>query len=158
MITKWRALVSLATVAALGACSGDGGATGAAPTAHDAHDTHAVVGGASLAPPEGKLWPTDEALRLGMSRIQGAVEQAAAGPQPLSRESAAKLAGVIEENVAYLIENCRLAPEPDAALHALIGRMMTAAHQLKDAPSSSEPALTQLAGVLRDYRGTFDPP
>jgi hypothetical protein len=90
-----------------------------------------------------------------MSRIEAAVEQAVAEGQPLSRESAKKLAGAVEENVAYLVKNCRLPPEPDAALHGLIGRMMTAANQLKGEASSSEAALNELVAVLRDYRGAF---
>lgn len=158
MTRKLKVLSALALAASFAACSGSGDATVAAPSAqgaHDAHDSHGTGGTTVVARPESERWPTDEPLRLGMSRIEAAVEQAGAEGQPLSRESAMKLAGTVEDNVAYLVKNCRLPPEPDAALHVLIGRMMTASSQLKGEASSSEAALTQLVSVLRDYRGAF---
>ena len=152
MIRTLTILFAFAATAGLVACSGDGGATGAA---QDVHDTHAAQGAAATAHPEGGLWPTDEPLRVGMSRIEVAVEQAAAEGQALSPEGGRQLAGVVEENVAYIVKNCKLPPQPDAALHVLIGRMITAASQLKG-EGSAEEAVRQLVGVLRDYRGTFD--
>jgi hypothetical protein len=158
MIQKSTVLFALAAAANLAACSGGAEPTVAAPSAqnaHDAHDAHGTVGSAAVARPDGERWPADEHLRLAMSRIESAVQQAVAEGQPLSRESATELAGTVEENVAFLVKNCRLPPEPDAALHVLIGRMMTAAGQLRGEASSSEAALTQLVDVMRDYRGAF---
>ncbi len=146
--------------ASLAGCSGEGGVSGAGstheePGAHDAHDAHAAHDAVMTAPPEGKTWPTDEPLRTGMSRIEAGVEQARATSEPVSREQALRLAQTVEENVTYIVRNCKLPPEPDAALHVLIGRMMAAAAQLKDDATSGQ-AVTQLDGVLQDYRATFD--
>src|SRR5690606_1871285 len=117
---------------------------------HDAHDAHDAV----IAPPEGTLWPTDESLRTAMSRIQAAAERAVAA-RPLTREAAHALAGTVEENVAYMVENCKLPPEPDAALHVLIHRMLSAANLMKQ-DASSNAAVEQLVGTLHDYYRTFD--
>ena len=121
--------------------------------AHDAHHAGAPHNTA-VAPPEGELWPTDEPLRTGMSRIQVAVEQAATA-QPISRERAQDLARIVEQNVTYIVQHCKLPPKPDAALHVLIARMMTAANHLKE-DVSSDAAVAELLSVLQDYRGSFN--
>jgi hypothetical protein len=141
----------------LAGCSGGDGAASSEPAheARDSHDAHAAADVPVTTPPEGMVWPTDEPLRAGMSRIEGAVEQTLAMTQPLTREQAELLARTVEENVAYIVRNCKLEPEPDAALHVLIGRMMAATNQLKDEATTRE-AVTQLAAVLHDYRATFD--
>ena len=57
-----------------------------------------------------------------MTRIREAVERI--DPQQLQTANANVLATAVEQDVAYMVSNCRLEPEPDAALHLLIGRMM----------------------------------
>ena len=150
-------LASALAAASLAGCSRGGDTASAAPVAHDAQDAHDAHDAhdsqdVAVARPEGGLWPTDEALRAGMSRIEGAVEQASV---PLSGEHAGELARTVEENVTFIVKNCKLPPEPDAALHVLIGRMMTAASQLKDETTSGA-GVAQLVRALHDYRATFD--
>jgi hypothetical protein len=148
-------LVMAAATAHLVACSGGDGAPDPEPAVQESHDAHASHDVTATAPPDGDRWPTDEALRTGMSRIDAAVERTRAMTQPVTGEQAKDLARAVEENVSYIIENCRLPPEPDAALHVLIGRMMAAVGQLKsDAPADA--AVTELVRVLQDYRGAFD--
>ncbi len=120
---------------------------------HEAHATDQDV----LAPPEGRLWPTDAPLRTAMKRIQNAVEQATPTYQrnALTSAEAKTLAATVEESIAYMVANCRLAPEPDAALHVLIGRMMSAASSLQQDPSSRS-GVPALISVLHDYQSTFD--
>jgi hypothetical protein len=120
------------------------------PGEHDAHDRHRA---AVTAPPEGKLWPTDAPLRAGMSRIESALEQA--GGQPVTQDKAQDLARVVRENVNYIVRNCKLPPEPDAALHVLIGRMMSAASQLESGAGTGA-AVAQLESALQEYRSHFD--
>lgn len=145
-------LLALAIVATgLAGCS-------PAPDAHDAHeshDPHESHDASPVAPPEGQLWPTDEPLRTGMSRIETAIEQAQGAAQPIAREQADLLARTVEDNVAFIVKNCKLPAAPDAALHVLIGRMMAAAGELKG-DQAGEAAVDQLAAVLQDYRNTFD--
>jgi hypothetical protein len=151
-------LLALAAATCVAGCSRESDATPAGAPLEDAHDAHGAERATAAARPDGQRWPTDEPLRAGMARIQLAVEQAAAEGKPLPRESATRLAGVVEENVAYIVKNCRLPPEPDAALHGLIGRLMTAAGQLKGDTVASEAGVGELVAILRDYRSTFDDP
>lgn len=125
-----------------------------ATATHDPHEAHGTVHDTTIAPPDGERWPTDEPLRTGMSRIQAAVEQSTTSAS-LSSERAAALAGTIEQNVTYIVENCKLPPKPDAALHVLIARILTGTDQLKQ-QASSDAAIEQIQSALHDYRDTFD--
>lgn len=149
-------IVALAGAALAGCSRGDDAANaGHAHEAEEPHDAHPAHNIDATAPPDGTLWPTDEPLRAGMSRIEDAVGRVHALNQPLSREQASELARTVEENVTYIVRNCRLPPAPDAALHVLIGRMVTAANQLKSGEGPAD-AVMQLDGVLQDYRAAFD--
>ncbi len=152
-------VAALICAAGLAGCSGGDRTSRVQPAAQATPATHANESHAHdtepVAPPEGTLWPTDEALRAGMSRIEAALDSTTAAARPLARERADALARSVEENVTYIVRNCKLPPEPDAALHVLIGRLMTAAQQLAS-DASSEDALEQIAAVVRDYHGTFD--
>jgi len=129
------------------------------PESHDAfndeHTAHAAA--PTLAP--GQLWTTDEPLRTAMQRIRVAVERVARAYQQkqLMPPDAQALAATVEENITYMITNCKLEPKPDAALHALIGRMLSAAASLKKDPAS-DAGVPQLRAVLHDYQSTFDHP
>jgi hypothetical protein len=123
-------------------------------TTHDAHAAHDALEHAVVAPPDGERWPTDEPLRTGMSRIQSAVEQSTV--TPLSRERSLALARTIEQNVTYVIENCKLPTKADAALHVLLARILAATNQLKNDDPSSDAAVAQIRSALQDYRDAFD--
>ena len=152
-------LLALATAAAgLAGCSPAPDAGSASPASHDArdaHDAHESLDATLVAPPDGQLWPTDEPLRTGMSRIETALVRAQGASRPIAREQADLLARTVEDNVAFIVKNCKLPDAPDAALHVLIGRMMAAASELKG-EQPGEAAVGQLAAVLQDYRNSFD--
>jgi hypothetical protein len=122
------------------------------------HDGHAEHGPAPVLA-EGQRWATDEPLRAAMTRIREAVERnsAAYDQQQLQAVDAETLASAVEQDITYMVANCRLEPEPDAALHALIGRMMNAAAALRKEPMS-DAGLPQLVAVLHEYHATFDHP
>jgi hypothetical protein len=127
-------------------------------TSHEVHDKHATHEAPPILPP-GQLWATDEPLRTAMQRIRNAVEQAASAQEKtqLTSAQAQALAAVVEDNIAYMIANCKLEAKPDAALHALIGRMLSAAALLKN-KSAFDAGVSQLHAVLADYRSSFDHP
>ena len=88
----------------------------------------------------GQRWETDQPLRTGMQRIRDAVEQsltAHASGRLTSAETKA-LSATVQENVNYLIENCKLSPEADATLHVLITEMLTNAARLAQNPTAHE--------------------
>lgn len=122
---------------------------------HHAHKMHDSA--PELA--EGQRWETDAPLREAMLRVRDGVSArtAAFHNGTLSAAEANALAAAVEADVQFMIAHCQLAPEPDAALHALIGRMLAAAGALRIDPESAD-GLPQLVAVLRDYGVTFDDP
>lgn len=122
--------------------------------AHE-HDNNATA----PVPPDGERWATDEPLRASMLKIRAGVEETMPAYQSgaLNANQAQSLGATVEESVTYMIQNCKLEPEPDAALHVLIGRMLTASEAMKKDPAS-QAGLPQLMGVLHDYAATFDHP
>lgn len=150
--------VAAIVYALLGAGCGRPGDPGSAPPAVTAHDTHSERAPPPVLP-AGQQWATDEPLRTAMTRIRSALEPVLPEYQQgrLKAESAQALADAVEADVSYMVENCKLEPEPDAALHVLIGRMMGAAGAMRADPGSPG-GVPQLAAVLRDYGATFDHP
>ena len=122
---------------------------------HSSHEAHSTA----VTPPAGERWPTDEPLRAAMTRLQAAVNEALRAHErgTLDATHAQALAQSVEKEVAFMIENCKLPPQADAALHVLIGRMLSAVARLKETPAD-ENALPELAHVLQQYSETFDHP
>jgi len=126
--------------------------------AHDEHAHHAVDSDA-LTPPEGERWETDEALRSSMERLRATVEETlpadASASGTLDAATAQTVAQTVEREIAFMIENCKLPPEPDAALHVLIARMMSASNGLKKTPPDAD-GLSELVQALDDYGTHFE--
>ena len=120
---------------------------------------HASPEMAALTLHAGERWETDAALRAGMQHIRDAVAARAQGFHAgrLDAAEAAGLANSVRDDVSFLLANCRLAPEADANLHLLIGRLLTGAAALERDPVSAE-GMPQLLGVLRDYPRYFAHP
>lgn len=103
-------------------------------------------------------WATDVPLRTGMGKIRTAVdalqhyERGHMGP-----EQAVELATQIQQQIAYLVANCKLEPQADAALHVIIAELGATAQALKDNPSdlSAIPAMRQ---ALQHYPRQFNDP
>lgn len=105
---------------------------------------------------DGKPWATDAPLREGMARIRDAVALADA-QAPLTAVPAAALAQAVEDQVAYLVANCKLEPAADATLHVLIARMLSAAAAVRRDPASAD-GLPRLREALDDYPRHFEHP
>ena len=122
-----------------------------------AHPTAGYVP-ASAAQPASQRHATDAPLREGMQGIRAAVdalghyEHGHMGP-----EQAALLAGRIQGHVNDIIANCRLEPEADAALHAIIVPLTTHAAALKADPSKLD-EIPPMRQALGEYAARFDDP
>jgi hypothetical protein len=92
-----------------------------------------------------------------MGRIRDSVELRlpAYHQGSLQPADADALTVAVKSDIDYMIANCELTPEPDAALHALIGRMMGAMEALHADPASTS-GMPQLVSVVNDYQSTFD--
>lgn len=131
----------------------------AAPPVHaqHAHEHHAPAAAVVQEHPA-QRYATDAPLRQGMEKIRvafdalGDYEHGHMGP-----EQATALAGQIQEQVAYLIANCKLDPQADAALHGIIAQLSSGAQALKSRPADLT-VIPPMREALVDYRNTFDDP
>lgn len=126
---------------------------------HSQHQPSAADSELKLNLDDGERWATDESLRSGMAGIHAAFEAShtefehdAFGPG-----EASALADTIEEQVNFMVANCRLPPAADAELHKLLAAALAAADTLRN---SNDPhaGLHKLHQVLDAYSAHFDHP
>ena len=105
----------------------------------------------------GQKWKTDAPLRQGMQSISDAVMNAvpAYHHDTLTKPDAEQLASHINDQVNYLITNCKLEPGADATLHVLIGDLLTAATRVSNEPLSAQ-GMPHLVKTLRLYPDYFE--
>lgn len=116
-------------------------------------------------PPSGLMlngearWSTDTALRIGMNGIREAVVSTlhGVGERPMTAQEASVLADTIQNQVSYMIANCKLTPQADGVLHVLLGQLLEGAAALKQNPADAT-ALHTIIGALKNYPVYFDHP
>ena len=130
----------------------------AADHAHE-HDAH---GAAMLKLDNGQKWKTDAPLRQGMANIKAAVQPHlhAIHENGLKTASYQTLAKQTNAQIAFMVENCKLAPDADAQLHLIIGELGAAAEAMagKDKAQSRQKGALQLVHALEAYGEFFDHP
>lgn len=126
------------------------------PDAHAHDDAHAAADANVDVPvPEGhEPWTPDAPLIEGMSRVRGAVSALEAAPAP---SAAADQRAGIDEAIGYIFANCRLDPEPDAALHGVLARLMAASQALQADPDDAA-AVASMRAAVSNYEALFDDP
>lgn len=129
-------------------------ATDADGHGHD-HAMHAKAHVEPPLPPDGERWQADAALTRGMQELRAVAQSLQELPQEADPAAVAALGERVEHSVHRMFAECRLAPEPDAALHALLAEVIGARQQL--AAGESEPGAAQatLARVLEQYDQRF---
>jgi hypothetical protein len=123
--------------------------------AHAQHATH-VADPATL--PASPRWATDAPLQRGMRDIRQAVaalEHVQHGH--LDATQAPAFADQIQAAVNDMIANCKLAPDADAELHALLVRFVAGANQVRTGPVTLE-VLKPMQEALAAYPTRFDDP
>ena len=131
----------------------------ATPLAHaqDGHEHHAPAVAASQQTPA-QQYATDAPLRKGMAQIRTAVDALGHYERGhMGAEQAVTSATTIQEQIAYLVANCKLEPEADAALHGIIAKLGAGAQALKTNPANLA-AIPPMREALADYRRTFNDP
>ena len=110
----------------------------------------------------GKKWATDPPLRKGMAAVRNAVAADMKAIHTGKQNDAGyeALAGKVEAQVSYIVENCKLKPEADAQLHVLIGEMMQGLDIMrgKDAQAPRRQGAERIVGTLDTYPKLFDHP
>jgi len=123
---------------------------------HHSHKGHETSG---LSLNQGSKWKTDAPLRQGMLKINDEFKKFSASfhNDTLTKKDASKLAKNINEQVEYLITNCKLKPEADATLHVLIGDLLQGADALSKKPLSMN-GMPKIHKALMLYTEYFDQP
>jgi hypothetical protein len=148
-------LTALAAALAGAALLGLPAATLAGEHRHGATETH------KLELDQGKKWSTDEPLRNGMAQIRSLVEAQHAGIHKGTLKPAdyAALGSKVEEQVGYIVQNCKLPPEADANLHVILEEMLEGVEAMKaEEKKSPRAGAEKLVAALNSYGRYFDHP
>ena len=108
---------------------------------------------------QGQKWKTDSTLRQGMKRINNNVIKAkpAFNAETLTAPDAKILAKYINQEIEYIITNCKLEPMADSTLHVLIGELLHGTKILGKEPLSAE-GLPRIINALNTYPEYFNHP
>lgn len=130
--------------------------TGAAEEHQHSHEQHAS---SSLQLNQGKKWQTDAPLRQGMQGINEKVmnTKSAFHAATLTASDAKTLTRHIQQQIEYIITNCKLEPMADSTLHVLISEMLQGAEVLEKEPLSTE-GLPRIIKALNTYPEYFNHP
>ena len=159
MFTQWKKIAATLSTAALLSI---GAGTALAQDHSHSHDAgHDTRGPAQLTLNNGKKWATDANLRQGMSRIRDAL--AAELPAIHAGKATAKqyqaLAQKANDQIAFMVKNCKLDEKADAMLHLLLADIIAGADAmvLQDS-SKARKGAEQIAHALENYATYFDHP
>lgn len=119
------------------------------PGNHEGHE------GQNAPAPQAARWPADAPLRRGMGRVRAVADSLVhASHGHLDPAKVPALGVELKSAVQTMFVECRLEPAPDAALHPLLARLLTAGQALSDGGSASA-ALSEVQAVLARYAELF---
>ncbi|HZY33275.1 MAG TPA: DnrO protein [Rhodanobacter sp.] len=122
--------------------------------AHEGHAAHATA----AAPASAQRWTPDAPLSEGMRRAHAAVDELRHYEMGhMSAPMAVDRATAVEEAVTFMFANCKLAAEPDAALHGILVPLMSAAQTLKADPKKVS-AVADMRAAIAHYPQYFNDP
>lgn len=130
----------------------------AAESAHE--HSHSDTARAAMQLNQGQKWGIDAPLRQGMNAIHGdvstALNQIHDGKMSVADYDA--LAGKVNTQFLYIVENCKLEPEPDAQLHIVLGNIMQGLEAVKGKATGQDRAdgVVKIAQTLNTYGDFFE--
>ena len=120
---------------------------GPAAAAGESHEHGHGAGEAKLTLDHGRKWQTDAPLRKGMENIRAVL---ATGQKPEA------LAELVNAEVAYIVQNCKLPEDADAQLHLVIAELLAGADAMKG--EHAREGAERVAKALNEYGQFFDHP
>lgn len=151
MFTQWHKKVAILTAAALLSVGGE------MAWAHDHEHAHDEGGTTQLTLNNGKKWTTDDKLRLGMNRIRDALaeELPAIRAGKIAADQYRQLAQKVNDQVAFMVQNCKLDRDTDAMLHLVLADITAGAHAMTgQGGSEARKGAEKIARALDNY-GTY---
>lgn len=127
-----------------------------AQSAHDGHEAHDSA--AAAIPVPAQRWTPDAPLSEGMQRVRTAVDELRHYEMGhMTAPMAVERATSVEQAITYMFSHCKLAAEPDAALHSILVPLLGAAQALKANPEGLKAVADMRAQVAR-YPQYFNDP
>jgi len=106
---------------------------------------------------QGKKWPIDDSLHIGMSKIKDSLE---ANISPIHHKKFTTsqyhaLASEVKTHLVYLFENCKLPTDADAQLHLLLFKVMQGSELMSEDVNQRAGAI-EIIKALQQYPQYFD--
>ena len=120
---------------------------GPAAAAGESHEHGHGAAEAKLVLNHGKKWQTDAPLRKGMENIRAVLA---------TRQKPEAIAELVNAEVAYIVQNCKLPEDADAQLHLLIAELLAGADAMKG--EHPREGAERVARALDRYGEFFDHP
>ena len=126
------------------------------PASHAAHAAPAEHASPGQASAPAVRWQADEPLSRGMQRVRAATQALAHGAHGhLDVAQVQAISRQLDAAVRDMFAQCRLEPEPDAALHPLLASVLQASARLS-AGRFDPQALAELEALLARYPLLFE--
>lgn len=129
-------------------------------TAAPGHDDHGSAAKQPLQFNAGKKWGTDAPLRKAMTAIRASVTQILPDAHAGKATSAGydAFGNAVNQQVAYIVENCKLPADADAQLHLIVADLMAGAEaaQGKHGDEQRAAGVVQVAQASNAYGKYFD--
>ncbi|WP_435627839.1 hypothetical protein [Candidatus Ferrigenium straubiae] len=155
MFEQWKRIaVTLSTAVLVSLGSGVAFAEGHQHS-HGAGET------AQLTLDNGKKLTTDNSLRQGMGRIRDALaaDLPAIHSGKATSEQYRALARKMDDQIAFMVKNCKLEPKVDAMLHLVLADIIAGADAMKtQGGSDAYKGAAKIARALDNYGKYFDHP
>jgi len=157
MFVQWKKIAASLSIAALLGVSP--AMTSAVEHSHG--HSHDATEPARLTLNNGKKWATDANLRQGMSQIRDAL---AANLHAIHSGKATPkqyraLAQKINDQIAFMIKNCKLGTKADAMLHLVLADIIAGADAMMGQDGSkAHKGAGKIADALKSYAVYFDHP
>lgn len=141
---------------ALACCLGLAMAAEASP--QHSHESRVASAADAAAPIPAHRWTPDAPLSEGMRRVHTAVDELRHHEMAhMSASMTVDRANTVEQAVTYMFAHCKLAAEPDAALHGILVPLLGAAQALKADPKNLR-AVADMRAAIAHYPQYFDDP
>jgi hypothetical protein len=123
-----------------------------------AQEPHHHAAAPTAAPAPAQRWAPDAPLSEGMRRAHAAVDELRHYEMGhMSAPMAVDRATSVEEAVTFMFAHCKLAAEPDAALHGILVPLLSAAQALKADPKKVS-AVADMRAAIAHYPQYFNDP
>ena len=125
---------------------------------HEHHPLPAATSAMPAVPVPAQRFAPDASLKIGIRRAYTVVDQLQHHEMGhLSESMVVDRATAVEDAVTYMFSHCKLAAEPDAALHGILVPLLGAAQALKVNPQNVK-AVADMRAALARYPQYFNDP